>query len=123
MPPEVGHAEHVQHEGEVAPGPGRDGAVAVEAVVRVVGREVVAPVLETERRIGNHPVVGEEPSRRIHEARLGDNVPRLQARRPQSVEQQVELADGQGSQVALLGRGARDCAGRHPARVRTGRRI
>ena len=98
----VGHPEHVQQEGEVALGLRRDGAVAVEAVVRVAGREVVPPALEAEGRIGDHPVVGEEPSRRVHQARLGDDVAGLQTGGPEAVEQQVELADGQGPQVALL---------------------
>ena len=54
----VGDAEHVHEEGQVAPGLGRDGVVAVEAVMGVVGGEVVAPVLEAEGRIGDDAVVG-----------------------------------------------------------------
>ena len=98
----VGHRQHVQEEGQVAARPGRRRAVAVEAVVRVVGRDVVAPVLEAEGRIGDDPVVGEQPPRAVHQARLGDDVAGLQACGPQAVEEQVELADGQGAQVALL---------------------
>ena len=53
----VGDAEHVHEKGQVAPGLGRDGVVAVEAVVRVVGGEVVAPVLQAEGGIGDDAVV------------------------------------------------------------------
>ena len=98
----VGHRQHVQQEGQVAPGLGWDGAVAVEAVVGVAGREFVAPVLQAEGRIGDDPVIGQQPALRVHQPRLGDDVARLQPRRPQAVEQQVQLADGQGAQVALL---------------------
>ena len=51
----VGHSQHMQQEGEVAPGLGRNRPVAVEAVVEVVGREVVSPVLQAEGRIGDDP--------------------------------------------------------------------
>ena len=53
----VGRGQHVLEERQVALGLGRNRAVAVEAMMRVVGREVVAPLLEAERRIGDHPVV------------------------------------------------------------------
>ena len=72
----------MQQEGEVALGPGRDGAVAVEAVVRIVGREVVAPVLQAEGRIGDYAVVGEQPPRRIDQARFGNDITSLQSARP-----------------------------------------
>ena len=42
----VRDGEHVLEEGEVALGPGRDGAVAVEAVMGVVGGEVAPPLLQ-----------------------------------------------------------------------------
>ena len=58
----VGHRQHVQQEGQVAPGLGRDGPVAVEAVMLVARCVVVAPVLQAEGRIGDHPVVGQQPS-------------------------------------------------------------
>ena len=61
----VGHRQHVQQEGQVTPSPGRNGAVAVKAMVRVVGREVVPPVLQAEGWIGDDSVVGEQPSRRV----------------------------------------------------------
>ena len=92
----------MHEEGQVAPGLGRDGLVAVEAVMRVVGGEVVAPVLQAEGWIGDDAVVGEETARRVDQARLGDNVAGFKAGGPQAVEEQVELADGQGAQVALL---------------------
>ena len=62
----------------------------------------MAPVLQAEGRIGDDPVVGQEPSLRVHQPWLGDYVAGLQPRRPQAVEQQVQFADGQRSQVALL---------------------
>ena len=102
MPRELVTAEHVQQEGEVSLGPGRDCTVAVEAVVRVVGCEVVAPVLEAEGGIGDDAVVGEEPARFVHESGLGDDVTGLQPGRTQAVKQQIQLADGQGPEVALL---------------------
>ena len=71
-------------------------------MVWVVGCEVVSPVLQAEGRIGNHPVVGKQPPRGVHQARLGDDVASLQTPGPQTVEQQVELADSQRSQIALL---------------------
>ena len=62
----------------------------------------MAPVLQAEGRIGDDPVIGQQPSLRVHQPRLGDDVAGLQPRRPQAVEQQVQLADGQRPQVALL---------------------
>ena len=98
----VGRRQHVQQGGRSPQGLGRDGPVAVEAVGWVVGGELVAPVLQTEGRIGDHPVVGQQASLRVQQSRFGDDVAMLQPRRPQALEQQVELADGQGAQVALL---------------------
>ena len=41
-------------------------------------------------------------SRRVGQLRLGDDVPGFETGGPQAVEQQVELADGQCAEVALL---------------------
>ena len=50
---DVGNRQHVQQEGQVATGLGRDGPVAVEAVVGVSWGEFVAPVLQAEGQIGD----------------------------------------------------------------------
>ena len=61
IPLGVRDGDHVLQEGQVAGvGLGRDRAEAVEAVVRVVGGDVAPPLLEAERRIGDHPVVGQQ---------------------------------------------------------------
>ena len=98
----VGDRQHVQQEGEVSPRLRRDSAEAVEPVMRVVGREVLPPVLQAEGRIRDDSVVGEQPSRRVGQLRLGDDVAGLQTRGPQAVEQQVQLSGRERSQIALL---------------------
>ena len=67
----AGHRQHVQQEGQVAPGLGRDGPVSVETVVGIAGGELVAPVLQAEGRIGDDPVVGHQPPLGVHQPRLG----------------------------------------------------
>ena len=62
----VGDRQHVQQEGQIPLSLRRDSAMAVEAVVRVVGCEFVPPILQAEGRIGDHPVVGEEASCPVH---------------------------------------------------------
>ena len=44
----IGYPQHVQQEGEVTPGPGRDGTALAEPVMRIAGGKVVAPVLQAE---------------------------------------------------------------------------
>ena len=83
MPVGVRDGEHVLQEREVAPGLRRDRAVAVEAVMRVVRGEVAPPLLEAERGIGDHPVVGVEPAALVPELRLRDHVAALVAGRAQ----------------------------------------
>ena len=102
MPRELVTPQHVKQKGKIALGLGRDRAVSVETVVRIVGCEVVAPVLETEGRISDDAVVGKESARFIYEAGLGDDVPGLKPGGSQAVKQQVQLANGQGPEVALL---------------------
>ena len=97
-----GDAEHVHEEGQVPPCLGRDGVVTVEAVMGVVGREVVAPVLQAEGRISDDTVIGEEAARRVHQSRLGDDVAGFQAGSTEAVEEEVQLSDGQSAQVAFL---------------------
>ena len=98
----VRDGEHVLQEREVAPRLRRDRAVAVEAVMRVVRGEVAPPLLEAERGIGDHPVVGEQPAALVPQLRLRDHVAALVAGRAQAVQQQVQLADGERAEVALL---------------------
>ena len=98
----VGRRQHVQQKAQVAPRARRDRVIAVESVMRVVGRELVPPVLQAERRIRDHPVVGQQPPAVVQQPRLRDHVPFFQPRRPQSVQQQVQLANGQRAPVALL---------------------
>ena len=78
-----------RNSGRLKPPLRRNSTVAVKAMVRVVGREVMAPVLETEGRIGDDAVVGKESSRLVHEARLGYHVTCLQPAGTQTMEQQV----------------------------------
>ena len=118
----IGDAEHVHQKGQVTPGLGRDCTVAVKAMMGVVGREFVAPVLQAEGRIGDDAVVGEEATRRVHEAWFGNDVAGFKASGPETVKQEVELADGQGAQVALLAVEGKIAVSVRPAPARIGLR-
>ena len=81
---------------------GGEGTVAVEAVVGIVSGEVAAPVLQTERRIGDDAVVRYEAVVSACQSRLGDDVAFFDSCCSESVQEQVELADSQGAPVAFL---------------------
>ena len=52
--------------------------------------------------IRDHPVVGEQPPAVVDEAWLGDDIAALVARRAQAVQKEVQFADGERAEVALL---------------------
>ena len=72
-----------------------------EAPVTIVLGHVAAPLVEAERRIGDHPVV-EQHLALVDQLRVPDGVALLDARVGQPVEQHVHLADGPRAEVLLL---------------------
>ena len=92
----VGDGEHVLEEGEVTLGLGRDGAVAVEAVVGVVGGEAVVgvvggevapPLLQAEGGIGDDAIVGEQSPALVPQLGVHGDVAALVAGGAQAVQE------------------------------------
>ena len=86
-PLRVGDGEHVLEEGEVTLGLGRDGAVAVEAVVGVVGGEVAPPLLQAEGGIGDDAIVGEQSPALVPQLGVHGDVAALVAGGAQAVQE------------------------------------
>ena len=73
----------------------------LEAPEAVALGDIAAPLVEAERRVGDHPVV-EQQLAFIDQLRIPDRVALLDARVGQPVEQHVHLADGPRAEVLLL---------------------
>ena len=95
----VQHRHHVLDEREVALRLRRH--AEPEARMAVVLGHVAAPLVEAERRVGDHPVV-EQQLTLVHELRVPDRVALFDPGVGQAVEQHVHLADGPRAEVLLL---------------------
>ena len=69
--------------------------------IAVVLGDLAAPLVEAERRIGDHPVV-EQQLPLMHQLGVPDGVALLDPGVRQPVEEHVHLADGPGAEIPLL---------------------
>ena len=97
---DVGHRlDHVLHPGEVAADWRRQtGEVAAEGIV---GPQFLAPLLQRERRIGDHAVEGGEAVA-VEEGRVAQRVAAHDLEILDAVQEQVHPGDGRGGEVLLL---------------------
>ena len=95
----VQHCHHVLDERQVALRLRRH--AEPEPPVAVVIDHVATPLVEAERRIGDHPVIQQQLSL-IDQLRVPNRIALLDPGVGQPVEQHVHLADGPGAEVLLL---------------------